>query len=70
MSSWFGCFELVGAPRCTLELGSARGELRNDGSSEQQASRGATGMREGDCSEQGGASWVFSPTSRSTMVQA
>ena len=40
-------------PRCTHELGSARGELKNDSIDEQQPSHGATAAHEEDCSIQG-----------------
>ena len=40
-------------PRCTHELGLARGELKNNSIDEQQPSHGATAAHEEDCSIQG-----------------
>ena len=45
-SSRCGCLKQLNAPRCTLELGSACGELRGDGLGERWLDRGVVVARE------------------------
>ena len=48
MSSRYRWLELKDAPKCNLELGSTRGELRGVGSGRRQLGYGMTATREED----------------------